>query len=150
MIAIGVRDAPGRGMGPRRRGRARHVRHALDLSEELELTEEQRKEIDRFFRAMNLRARDLGARLVERERELDRGFRERRVTEAELEELTREIALLEGELRFVHLEAHLRTTALLTPGQSRRYREARGYGEPPGDPSEGSGRGGNRRDLGRC
>ena len=48
-----------------------------------------------------------------------------------LRELTAAIAELEAELRFVHLQAHLSTTPLLTPEQIRRYEHARGYADAP-------------------
>lgn len=103
-------------------------RHVLHLRQALGLTADQVERVDRIFRRMSVRARELGARLVERERELDRLFRERTVTESELERLLEVIGLLEAELRRVHLDAHLTTTSLLDEGQIRRYEEARGYG----------------------
>jgi len=108
-------------------------RHVLDLEEELELTEDQAEAIQDIFRDMNRRARELGARLVEGERELDRLFRDRSVTGDRLEELLREVGGVEAELRFVHLEAHLRTTEHLNHHQIQQYQELRGYGGDHGD-----------------
>jgi hypothetical protein len=101
--------------------------HVLELKDALALTGEQEREVQAIFRAMNTRARELGARLVEEERELDRAFGERTITPERLRELTRSIAALEAELRAEHLEAHLRTTDLLTLHQIHTYDAARGY-----------------------
>jgi Spy/CpxP family protein refolding chaperone len=113
-------------------------RHVLDLAVELELTEEQRREVSGIFDAMHEQAVALGARLVEAERELDRLFRERSITRERLNELVSSIAELGGQLRYVHLEAHLRTTRLLTHEQIHRYVQERGYGH-----GDGGGHGGH-------
>jgi Spy/CpxP family protein refolding chaperone len=80
------------------------------------------------FDAMEAQARILGKALVEREAELDRLFASREVTRATLESSLAEISKLQGELRRVHLEAHLAQTDLLTPEQVASYAELRGYG----------------------
>jgi hypothetical protein len=102
-------------------------RHVLDLADELDLTREQHDEILRIWESMNARARRLGQRLVTAERELDAAFRERSITPEHLEALTRSIGALEAQLRYVHLEAHLQTTTLLSHPQIRRYDTLRGY-----------------------
>jgi len=102
-------------------------RHVLDLTAELALTEEQIEEIIRIFDTMNAGARELGSRLVEGERELDQLFRHGGATGDRVRTVVLAIAELEGELRWLHLEAHLQTTALLSEEQIRRYDEARGY-----------------------
>jgi hypothetical protein len=104
-------------------------RHVLDLEEALDLSPAQREAITRISEAMNTEARELGARLVESERRLDRAFRDRSITEPQLEELLREIGELEARIRLSHLRAHLETTALLTHPQIHRYNEVRGYGD---------------------
>jgi hypothetical protein len=104
-------------------------RHVLDLADELELTREQYDEILRIWEAMDARAREFGQRLVMAERELDTAFRERSITSEHLEILTRSIGALEAQLRYVHLEAHLQTTALLSHPQTRRYDTLRGYAD---------------------
>jgi hypothetical protein len=103
-------------------------RHVLDLREELSLSEEQFKQVSAIFVEMNGRARDLGARLVEAERELDGLFRDRLITEDRLKGLVSSIGEIEGELRYVHLEAHVRTTRILSHDQIGRYVQERGHG----------------------
>ncbi len=102
-------------------------RHVLDLERELSLTEEQVEAIARIFDEMNERARELGSRLVAAERELDALFRNRSATDGALRELVSAIGALDGEVRYVHLEAHLRTTELLNHDQIMRYQMERGY-----------------------
>jgi len=44
-----------------------------------------------------------------------------------LASLVKEASRLEGELRFVHLKAHVELRAVLTPEQVARYDALRGY-----------------------
>jgi hypothetical protein len=107
-------------------------RHVLDLEGELSLTESQIEDVTRVLEEMNERARELGTRLVAAERDLDELFRTRSATGRAVEERVLAIAALEGEVRYVHLEAHLQTTALLTDEQILRYDMERGYSHDHG------------------
>lgn len=102
-------------------------RHVLDLEAELDLGQDQVDAVNRIFEEMNERARALGSRLVEAERDLDELFRGGSAEAGEVEALVRSIGRLEAELRYTHLEAHLRTTELLTEEQIRRYDAERGH-----------------------
>jgi Spy/CpxP family protein refolding chaperone len=106
--------------------------HVLELADPLRLSAEQKARTQRLFEAMQARARELGQALLERESELDRLFASRRVSRAALESSLAEISRLQGELRRVHLEAHLAQTELLTPEQVAAYVELRGYGADGG------------------
>ena len=114
--------------------------HVLELSDRLDLSAEQKARTKAVFDAMEAQARVLGKALVEREAELDRLFASRQVTRAALESSLAEISKLQGELRRVHLEAHLAQTDILTQGQVASYVELRGYGG-----MDHSGHGGGRR-----
>lgn len=108
--------------------------HVLEVADALDLEVDQRKKTERLFDEMRERARGLGARIVELERELDERFASRDITREDIEALTVEIGELRGQLRHVHLSYHLRMDALLTDEQKAAYREARGYqgeGEGP-------------------
>jgi len=102
-------------------------KHVLELADHLELTEAQLRLTRQIFEAMQARAVELGGRLVEAERRLDRAFAAGTVDEKELATLVEGSARLEGELRLAHLQAHLRMLEILEPGQIRRYSELRGY-----------------------
>lgn len=103
-------------------------RHVLDLAADLHLTPAQVTELNRIFESMKSAALPLGRELVARETELDRLFKARTATAENVLAATREIGRLQGELRAVHLNAHVATVALLHPGQIARYDELRGYG----------------------
>lgn len=111
-------------------------RHVLDLSDELALTAEQRSAVEASFRRMHEAAVPLGERLVELERELDRAFAERALDEASLRDRTLAIGQVEGELRAVHLRAHVEMLDVLTMHQVHQYVALRGYAGatmvPPG------------------
>jgi len=114
--------------------------HVLELADRLGLSAAQKAQTKSVFDAMDSRARALGKALVEREAELDRLFASRQVSRATLESSLAEISKLQGELRRVHLEAHLAQTDILTQGQVASYVELRGYGG-----MDHSGHGGGRR-----
>lgn len=83
---------------------------------------------------MDADARCLGRQLVDQERELDSLFAAGQITPEALARLTGAVALTEGQLRAVHLAAHLKMQAILTPEQIARYDQLRGYtaaGEMP-------------------
>lgn len=103
-------------------------RHVLDLADELELSDEARAKVQAIFDAMQADAVDLGERLIAEEAELDHLFAEGEADEEAVAALTARIALTEGRLRAVHLEAHLVTAPILTRHQRMIYATARGYG----------------------
>ena len=107
-------------------------RHVLELADSLELTGEQRERMEALFAGMGEEARELGVRLVEAERRLDQAFAGGAIDDVALGELVGAIAHLRGELRRVHLAAHLRTVEILTLHQRHRYQELRGYGDGHG------------------
>jgi hypothetical protein len=102
-------------------------KHVLELAEALGLAPAQRAAVQASFDAMRARAVDLGVRLVDQERRLDRLFAEGRIDPQALEELTAGISRLAGQIRHAHLLAHLETRAVLTPAQIDEYRRRRGY-----------------------
>lgn len=114
--------------------------HVLELADRLDLSAAQRARTKSVFDAMEAQARALGKALVEREAELDRLFASRQISRATLESSLAEISKLQGELRRVHLEAHLEQTNILTPEQVAAYAELRGYGG-----ADHSGHGGGHR-----
>jgi hypothetical protein len=103
-------------------------KHVLELADSLGLTAEQRSEVEGVFASMHERAQALGREILAGERSLDAAFAERAITEADLSEGVERIARLQGELRVVHLRAHLETRALLSPHQIHEYDRLRGYG----------------------
>lgn len=116
-------------------------RHVLELAAELSLTESQIVETQEIQAEMKEAAVRLGREYIARERELDRAFAGGSVTEAQLQSLVDEIVRLHGEIRVVHLRAHIHNRALLSPEQIRRYDELRGDTAHPEGGSRVHGRG---------
>jgi len=102
-------------------------RHVLDLAAPLALTPAQRRQSQDIHDRMHRDAVRLGRQFVEREAALNRLFAGRTADHNKVERLTREIALLQAQLRFVHLRAHLEMATVLTPGQIDAYDRLRGY-----------------------
>jgi hypothetical protein len=102
-------------------------RHVLDLSIELALSEAQAQQVQRIFAAMQARAIEVGRTLVDEERRLDALFHDHRATAESLSAALTRIGALQGELRRVHLQAHIDTTALLSSAQVAKYAQLRGY-----------------------
>lgn len=130
--------AAGAGMGMARAAELNGFpgpKHVLELAAALKLTSEQKRQVQMTFDRMSGRAIELGEAVIEGERSLDAGFAGGKLSPEQLRGATSEVARLRGELRYVHLVAHLETTALLEPGQIESYARLRGYGAGGHDPS---------------
>jgi Spy/CpxP family protein refolding chaperone len=108
-------------------------RHVLELADSLALTAAQSAAIQAIQSDMSGRARAIGAQIVEQEQALDQAFARGAADSASVRSLTGEIARLTGELRYVHLAAHLAVTRLLDSRQRERYQVLRGYAAHAGD-----------------
>jgi hypothetical protein len=102
-------------------------KHVLALADELQLSEEQRRRSQKVFDDMKTKAVSLGKQLVEKEQLLDSRFAVANISEAELLRLVTEISVLHGNIRAVHLQAHLAERAVLSADQLMRYDALRGY-----------------------
>ena len=102
--------------------------HVLELAAQLDLTLDQKSKTEVLFKKMQARAIPLGKELVEEERALDRLFASRAVNSQNLAQALARIGRLQGQVRQVHLDAHIEQTALLTPAQVEKYNRLRGYG----------------------
>jgi ketosteroid isomerase-like protein/Spy/CpxP family protein refolding chaperone len=101
--------------------------HVLELARELDLTDTQRAATESLFAAMRERAQPLGIKIIEAERELDQDFVDGTISTIELQSRLNAIAVLQGELRAVHLETHLAQRSVLTSQQVAKYDALRGY-----------------------
>jgi len=122
----------GHGMGLAKAAELNHYpgpRHVLDSATELKLSHEQFTRTQQIFEAMHNSAVTLGKRIVEKEKQLDSLYATQKISEAQLRAVVGEIAGLQGELRIVHLNAHLEMKKVLTPAQTAKYDELRGYGK---------------------
>lgn len=101
--------------------------HLLALREDIPLHPPQVRALEALYARMNGEARAQGARLIALEEELEAAFAEGSVTAPQLRALLEQIEQVRGELRYVHLAAHLETPALLSTEQIARYNALRGY-----------------------
>jgi Spy/CpxP family protein refolding chaperone len=102
-------------------------RHVLELADQLDLSDEQRRSVKTLFDEMTAEAVALGARLIEREADLDGQFAARTISQDSLSTAMTVIGEVQAELRKTHLKYHLLTAALLTPHQMQYYSLLRGY-----------------------
>lgn len=107
--------------------------HALELADALMLSDQQRADLEQVREDMLAEAVPLGERYLAAEDDIEDAFRSGQVDAATLRGLLERAADIEAQLRFVHLDAHLTTRALMTPEQVARYDELRGYSGTGGD-----------------
>jgi Spy/CpxP family protein refolding chaperone len=98
--------------------------HTLELADSLKLTPEQRARVAAVRQAMLDRAVALGERIIDGERILSRRFEHGHIDSTSLADATADLGRLYGELRYVHLAAHLAMKQLLAP-VGRLYGELR-------------------------
>jgi len=102
-------------------------RHTLELADQLGLSDTQRVKVQELFAKMKSESIPIGERLIAQEAELDAAFAMKTITAAELSASTQAIGAAQAALRETHLKYHLLTLDALTPEQTRRYLELRGY-----------------------
>lgn len=96
-------------------------KHVLDLAAKLELTAKQKAEVKEIYDDMLSRARTLGKMIVKVEGELNYQFNSGMLKQESVEEDAESIGKMRGTLRGIHLGAHVRTKAVLTPKQIELY-----------------------------
>ncbi len=102
-------------------------KHILENETAMELSAEQKADVQKSFQKMKEKAVELGRQIVEREKELNELFQQNKIDEAILQEKIQTIAKLQGDLRGAHLQAHLEMKKLLSPPQIEKYNRLRGY-----------------------
>ncbi|MCP5091703.1 MAG: hypothetical protein GY949_12345 [Gammaproteobacteria bacterium] len=120
----------GQGMGFAKLAELNHYpgpKHVLELANDLDLTPNQVAETELLFQEMKRNAVDLGEELLEAEMGLDHDFERGTISPESLKSALLKIGRIRAQLRFVHLEAHLRQQRLLTPEQIAKYDEIREY-----------------------
>ena len=106
--------------------------HALELADALSLTSDQRSRLAVIKENMTTKAIALGHRVIAAEVRLDRAFASGKADQADVAKQLAEIGRLNGELRAVHILAHMETRMLLTPAQVNQYDAGRGYSTADG------------------
>lgn len=104
-------------------------KHVLELAGQLQLTKEQIERTQAVYDQMHAAAVRIGKLYVEKEAEIDQLFLDAKMAEPRLRTLVSEVEKIRGELRFVHLRAHLAMKSLLTQKQIAEYDRLRGYSD---------------------
>ena len=95
------------------------------MKSELQLTPDQVKKTEVVRQGVIGAATTKGEEIVEAEEELEKLFKSGSINEKQLRAKLEQIGKLRGELRFVHLQAHLKMKKILTETQIAKYYELR-------------------------
>jgi hypothetical protein len=99
----------------------------IDTRPTVEATLLARERMVRLSDGVARSAQQLGAQVIAAETDLDRGFKAGSIDQSGIAEASARIAALQGQLRAVHLVAHLKTKGLLSEALVLAYNQARGY-----------------------
>ncbi len=102
-------------------------RHLLELEAELGLGGEQLRRIEAVYKRMKAQAVAKGETILAAERHLAGLFASGGATAANVTQVTGHLGAMQGELRAIHLLAHIEVTRELTPEQVESYHRLRGY-----------------------
>jgi len=101
--------------------------HILEMESEIDLTESQKRKIEKLYKKMNGEAVVLGEQLIDIEKALSKSFYSQEIDPELLESYVHEAGSVHAKLRFVHLSAHLETPRILSTEQVSLYNDLRGY-----------------------
>lgn len=102
-------------------------KHVLEFKEQLALSRDQIKKAETLENLVNISATAKGGEIVEAEEELNKMFEAGTINEKTLRAKLEQIGKLRADLRFIHLQAHLKMKQILTADQIKRYNELRGH-----------------------
>lgn len=125
----------GQGMGLAKAAELNHYpgpKHILELSEKLLLSSQENSKAQAVYDKMHTEAVRVGKQVVDKEKTLDALFASGAINDEQLVAVVNDIARLQGELRIIHLRAHLEMRKLLSTEQLANYDELRGYGQSKG------------------
>ena len=102
-------------------------KHLLDLKAELDLAGDRIRRIEAIYAKMKAEAVAKGEEILRAERHLADLFASGRPLVAEVARMTGHLGVMRGQLRAIHLLAHIEAARELTPGQIEGYQRLRGY-----------------------
>jgi hypothetical protein len=108
--------------------------HVLELTDALELSDEQRSRTKMLVEAMKAETIPIGEAIILEESTLNSLFSEGSITRASLDAAVSRISIAQGTLRAAHLRYHLAMVQVLSPVQITRYAKLRGYAESRNGP----------------
>ncbi|MBI4535922.1 MAG: Spy/CpxP family protein refolding chaperone [Ignavibacteriae bacterium] len=100
-------------------------KHVLDLQEKLNLTDEQLKDIESIHDEMREQAVAKGQTIIKVEQSLNDLFATGKASEERVKSLSTTIGRLRGELRAIHLVAHMQAREILSKEQIAAYNRLR-------------------------
>lgn len=121
----------GDGMGFAKLAELNHFpgpKHVLEIADQLNLSQSQIDASALLYQEMHDKAVLLGEKILKAESQLDQEFENESVTAQSLKDRLLEIGSVRAQLRYVHLESHLRQKLILTTDQVAKYDAIRGYG----------------------
>ncbi len=101
--------------------------HILELKDQLALSEKQLLSIQALWDKMNQSARQYGELYLQSEEKIEQFFNSSSTDETVLSQLLTESASHLAELRYIHLQTHLKAKPILTQHQIVTYNTLRGY-----------------------
>jgi Spy/CpxP family protein refolding chaperone len=99
-------------------------KHVLDLKDKLGLTKDQIRKAENLVKLVGISASAKGNEIIEAEQELHGLFVSGKINEKLLRMKLENIGKLRGELRFIHMQAHLKMKQILNPDQIQQYYES--------------------------
>lgn len=120
----------GDGMGLARAAELNHFpgpKHLLDLRAELKLSHVQIEQVEAIHRKMKTRAIAKGEDILQAEIRLANLFASGSPAPTQVNRATEHLGVLRGQLRAIHLLAHIESARELAPGQIKAYNRLRGY-----------------------
>jgi Spy/CpxP family protein refolding chaperone len=102
-------------------------KHVIDLKDQLGLTQDQLKKTEAVMKGVQISAKATGEEIVREEENLHKLFETGKVNERLLRSALDRIGKLRGELRFLHMQAHVKMKGILSPNQIQRYNELRAH-----------------------
>jgi len=105
--------------------------HVLELTSELDLSDEQEQSGTSIFEVMRAEAITMGEKLIQAEQSLDQGFKSGELDQSSLRDLIENAEAARADLRFVHLSRHLMMIGLIDDDQIGAYSVLRGYATDP-------------------
>ncbi len=104
--------------------------HLLELKDEIPLDDAQVSAITKIYEEMKSQAMEQGERLITLEQDLESHFLNRTINAAVLRSSLDAISEVRNELRYIHLNSHLKTPEILSEDQIKKYNAIRGYSDP--------------------
>ncbi len=101
-------------------------KHTLELKDQLGLIQDQLRKTEALGKVVTCSAVAKGQEIIQVEEELNKLFEAGTMNEKLLRSKLEQVAMLRVNLRFIHLQAHLRMKQILTADQIQRYKELRG------------------------